>query len=170
MLDRTLALIGLGLAVVAFIAPCRWPQLPSYISDAGLAIGCLICGVGIGLYFGENVTPVVEPKNVQLTLHFPGGDTTPREISETNIKQWFAVHSAHLVMKADTGQILAEVPPSWSIFILFESYPKPRQLHFDTSGAGFGEIKVVEYNATFAIIYITHEGANSGNLNIYGKL
>lgn len=170
MLDRILSVIGLGLAFIAIVTPYRWANMPRWIIDAGLAIGFTIFGVGIGLYFGQSTTPARDPKNVQLTLHFAGGDATPSEISEMNVKQWFAVHSSHVIMQADTGQKLAEVPPSWSIFILFDSPPSPRQLLFDTSGSGFGEIKVVEYNTTFAVVYIAHDGANSGNLNIYGKL
>src|SRR6266446_9139121 len=53
MFDRAIGIAGLAIAIIAVIAPFRWPNMPRWITDVGLALGTLLIGVAVGLMVGE---------------------------------------------------------------------------------------------------------------------
>ena len=53
MLDRGIGIAGIALALIAIIAPFRWPKMPRWMTDVGLAFGTLLMGLAVGLVLGE---------------------------------------------------------------------------------------------------------------------
>ena len=45
MIDRIIGICGLALAILGLITQYRWPKVPRWMTDAGLAIGCILIGV-----------------------------------------------------------------------------------------------------------------------------
>jgi hypothetical protein len=57
MLDRGIAIAGSALALIAIIAPFRWPNMPRWMTDVGLSLGTLLIGLAAGLILGEERYP-----------------------------------------------------------------------------------------------------------------
>jgi hypothetical protein len=48
-MDRAIGIAGIAIALIAIIAPMRWPKMPKWVMDCVLSFGMLLIGVAVGM-------------------------------------------------------------------------------------------------------------------------
>jgi hypothetical protein len=51
MTELGIGIAGLAVVLIAEVSPYRWPKMPHWITDVGLALGMLILGIAIAIIF-----------------------------------------------------------------------------------------------------------------------
>ncbi len=118
MIDRVLGIVGLALAVLGIVTPYKWPNLPSWAADTGIAVGCLLFGIAVGLYWGSgrgNDDPV---DTAEVRLHIFGDERTPERLSHQNIWRWYYLRN--MFVSIDTQNNKQTKLTAVNLFLAFE--------------------------------------------------
>ena len=78
MIDRAIALVGLGITLLIGLyafAPEGWPKIPTWLTLSGLGVGVFLCGIGVGLVIADQRSPIMAAaQKPEFHLHVAGGN------------------------------------------------------------------------------------------------
>lgn len=173
-MDRFLAVLGLGVTLVAAFAPLQWPGMPDWLTGAGVFIGAGLIGLATGLYLGERrATQTPQTRWTSLKLRFHGDHRIPTEVVKQNVDSWYALwtESRRIDFTNDAGQIVqtVSIPKQWMIFVQLE---KPAAFNevivsFGVSNPPMYEVKTV--HPRYIIVFVS-EDIPSTVVEIYTKV
>lgn len=174
MLDRIIAILGLGITIISAAysqAPSNWPKVPSSALLIGVLSGFYLLGCATGLYFSSEIKdslPNLEvPKIVEthLSLQFHSTNTVPSEAGQSNIKFWYALYTESIFVdtKDTKGNSLGgfSIPARWNVFIIFEKPPLFRQMIATCTGPNSPVCDVQVANSAYSIIYTRGDLTNA---------
>ncbi len=165
MLDRIIALVSLGIGILAWFSPYVWPKIPNWVAQLGVFLGVLLFGVAIGLFIAKRISDKVDElvDSAAIKFHFYGDARTPQRISANNIWRWYYLRNIISLVDASTG-----ATSDTSISNLFVSFEKPVKigtLHVSSPDIQIPRYEVKEFNNRFAIIVFSGE-IPSGTLDL----
>lgn len=152
MVDKIIGLVGLALALFGIFAPMKWPAMPSWITDLGVATGCLLFGLALGLYLGDRreSSSALATHTAELSLRAFGDGRTPVAISSTNVWRWYHLQNILVAIEKDTGKRAEHALTN--LFVNFEKPVRVGTLTVTSPDAQLPRLEVKEFNNRFAVI------------------
>lgn len=126
-----------------------------FLFPIGVAIGLLVAWMVFHWHPGERQELAAD---VALRLQFTDSHSVPKQISDTNVRSWYAVYTASTevsfedINKNKVGQVA--VPPHWNIFIIFERPAVYTQMLTVCTGPNNPKCAVQTNNREWAIVTI----------------
>lgn len=126
-----------------------WPWIV-----AGIAVTILAAGPSVYRLISSSGDSIATSANI--FYQFSDQHTTPTEIRQTNIQSWYALYTESIYVKMrdtdgkDIGAL--QVPPRWSIFLLFDLPTNYRQMIVACVGGQDLKCDVQTSNNRYAII------------------
>jgi len=128
MAESALGVLGLALAILAWVAPEWWSTVPTWARILGTSVGVFLGGLAVGIYFAgtRKRAQDIEPSAVKtsLRLRFNGSHQIPTRVHEDNVFRWFTLFSASRYMQAMNERadpvFVASIPRTWTILMIME--------------------------------------------------
>jgi hypothetical protein len=160
MLDRAIGIAGLAFTMIFWALPNFFPQVPSWVSSAGLVVGLLLLGVVAGLFFADRRNKRVRKPvdTALLRLHIYGDDRTPDRLEQENIFRWYYMQN-FLTLQDAAGQFQRQLLAT-TLFVTFEPEVRILTLKVRSPDAKLPSHEVKEFNQRYAIIFF------SGNIGV----
>jgi hypothetical protein len=159
MWDRVIGVAGLVLGLVAFVAPYRWPSVPTWITTSVLCVAMILIGAAGTAVFRRSPEASVAPVyDSSLFLQFSDGHTVPKGIKQKNVLSWYALFTESIYvdqLDADKKSLGGwQVPPRWSVFMLFKDPAVYKQMIATCSGPNNPKCQVAYSDSRYAIVTI----------------
>lgn len=165
MLDRVIGIAGLVLALIAFVAPYRWPSIPTWITTSVLCVAMIVVGAaGMAVFRGQSETSAASVYDSSLFLQFSDSHSVPKGIRDKNVRSWYALYTESIyVDQVDaSGRPLPggfQVPPRWTVFVLFKDPAVYKQMIATCAGPNNPKCQVAYSTDRYAIVTIVGDAS-----------
>lgn len=154
MIDRTIGILGIALAIVTIALQYYFPKLPSWIPPTGFFIGIFLFGLSVGLLAAGGLRrkrPVV--KAASLRLHVYGDHRTPERLTYENIFRWFYLQTA-IDNVGPSG--VTRIGSLVTLFVTFENDVVISTLNVRSPDIQLPLYEVKEFNQRYAVVVFSN--------------
>lgn len=154
MLDRILGIVGVALAVLGIVIPYKWPNLPSWTADTGVAVGCLLFGFAIGLYRGVGRRDDDSVDTAEVRFHIFGDERIPEQLSRQNIWRWYYLRNMFVSIDAQNNKHIATAV---NLFLTFEKPVRGATVSISSPDMVLPQHELKDLNSRSAVIGFSAE-------------
>ncbi len=159
MIDPSIGIAGLALALLFGVLQYYVPQFPSWAAYAGGLVGVFLLGASAGLLMTHkgSARKLAPARSALLRLHVYADHRVPEVMQWENIFRWYYLRQSLVTLGSDGTQ--TAVFPTTTLFVTFEPEVQILTLKVRSPNLTLPSHEVKEFNQRFAIIVF------AGNLN-----